>query len=419
MQAKSQQEVISAQQAAGRVAASQGAVELDPQTGNPIVDPVTGTAKINLPKYQYGLFKAGLGTEALQAEATVLANTMNAQKATGGAVDLNNSVRNFLATAGKAAYDSTDGTPAQKTAAAATVWNGLAQKAVQASNQPGQVALDPHQLEYSPGSEHVLYTAQISPGNQESLKIAQGNLQLGWAGNQLATKQFENGRLTTFTDPASQDPNSPASQRARDIIKNTLGEDLPQDMSASSIYNNPKYQPSLTSVGSNVGTARIQASQDLNKWQSFDDTVNKARSQLSSLGYTPAQFVSNWASGKVANTPELAALAGQMALLPPGVVNSAQSWDAMHATNQAMIDQANRNLKSATGGSGTGIVPGSGTSPTVTPGQPQAQPQAPLVKPNPVDKFGAQRADAARAIQLGAPKDAVAARFKKLTGQDY
>lgn len=415
-QALSEQAQLNLQQNKGRISASQDAVETDPLTGQPVIDPATGTARINMPKYQYGLFKAGLGQDAIKAQADIIANEQNQQKATGGMLDLNNSVRNFVATAAKAAYDSQTGTPEQKTAAAKTVWDALSQKMIEGSNRPGQTALDPTQFTYTPGIEHNLYTAQITPGNQENLKVAQGNLSLGWANNNLATNQFENGKLNNFTDKDSLDPASPASQRARDIVQQTTGEVLPSNMSAQQVYANPKYKDALTSSGSNVGVARNQAGQEVTKWDSFGKTLDNAKGQLSTLGFTPAQFVSNWVNGKVASTPELSALYAQMSQLPPGMINTAQNWDQMSATQKALLEQANSNYKNIgvapPSVAGPAKVVGSGTSPAVTPGQPTAPP--PATKAN----LDVERATARAAIAKGAPADAVKARFKQNFGQD-
>ena len=58
----------------------------------------------------------------------------------------------------------------------------------------------------------------------------------------------------------------------------------------------------------------------------------------------------------------------KMSQLPPNVIQTAQSFDALHAINGAMIDQASRNLKNSTPGAMPGAVtPGTGKSPAGVP----------------------------------------------------
>ena len=379
--AESKKAVLGANQAQGKNDAAANAIETDAD-GNPIVDPATGMAKINQAKYVTGLFKAGLGDDALKAQHDILVNTDQQQKNTNTQLDMNASVRNQLALQAKAAYDesiATNKDPVKAQADAKAVWESMAGRALTASknNVPGYSGLTEDQLAYTPGIEHQLYTAQITPGAQEQLKISQGNLNLGWANNSLATKQFENSRITSFTDKDSMDPSSPASQRARDIIKNTTGEVVPDSMSLGELFRNPKYQQTLSSVGNNVGVAKQKANEQLNAWQNYDAALDRAKGKLSNLGLTPGNFAENFVSKNLGSDPDLAALYAAGQQLPPGSVSTGLSWDAAKAVNGAMIDGAKRNLQSAGGNTpGASVVPGSGSSPTVSPGKPVSQPTA-------------------------------------------
>ena len=362
--ALSTQNEIKAKQDQGRVEASQYAIETDPLTGQPVVDTTTGVVKINPAKFQYGLYRAGLGSEALKAGADNIKNVLEEQKATTGMTDLNNAVRNSLATAAQAAYDQTNGSDADKTAAAKQVWDALASKAVQGSNRQGQVPLDPAQFTYTPGMEHTLYRAQITPGAQEALKVSQGQLSLGWAGNTIATNQFNNSMKLNFSDAGAQDPANPVSARARDIVFNTTGERLPDSMPATEIYNNPKYKDLLMSSGNNAGAALITAKNTLNAHTSFADTLEKAKDDLAKQGLTPANFIQNWVNKNLTVTPALTALYAQMQQMPTGLT-TAQTWESMKAVNDALTLQAQGQVKNA-GGGGANTVPLSGGVPTNT-----------------------------------------------------
>ena len=377
--------VLAQQQNLARVAASQSAIETDPTTGQPIVDPLTGTAKINMPKYQYALFQAGLGTEAMQAEAKLLENN-KAQLANQAAsqgisqtnFDQTSQIRNFVATAAAAAREQAikNGAKDGGEAAAQATWNDLSAKAVANSGKNGGTPIDPAQMSYQPGSDKVLFQAQITPGSQIALNQAQQGLDLTARNTAVAEKSLASSLQQSFTDADSMNADSPTSQRARDIVYNTTGQTLPKTMSASQIYLNPQYKGILSSTGANAGASIAAANTELNKWQSLDSTLQKAKGQLGSLNLSPAQFVQNWVSGKIGNTPELQALYSQMAQIDPNVLANAKSFDALHATNQAMIDQAGRNVKTASGQNAGAIVPGSGASPNVEPGKPVAQPNA-------------------------------------------
>lgn len=375
---QSAQQVIKTSQDRGRVKAAQEAVELG-QDGKPIVDPVTGTLKINRAKFLHGLYTAGLGGEALLAEAGQFKATQEQQKVTGTAIDMNNSVRNHLAVAAKAAYDNTPGTEAQKTAAASQVWEQLADLAIQGSEKTG-LALDKNQLKYSPGMEQVLYKAQITPGTQ--ITLDQGQQHIGIAHNQLklATAQFDNSRLTNFTDDASKDSKSAASQRARDIVRNSTGEVLPDNMTATEIYNQPKYKELLKAVGANSAAHITQARQVVNMHDSVRKSIIGARSDLAKSGLRPIQLVEHLIAGKLADNPKLRALAAQLQQLPKGVVSSADSFEALLSVNDAMGDQAKANIPIAAGNAPGSPVIGSGKSPAVTAGQ-QVIPAAEPAKP--------------------------------------
>ena len=374
---QSAQQAIKTSEDRGRVKAAQDAVELGAD-GKPSIDPLTGTLKINRAKHLYGLYRAGLGNEALEAESNQFKAMQEQQKVTGTAIDMNNSVRNHLAVAAKAKYDQTTGTDAEKTAAAKVVWEQLAQLAVDGSKKTG-LALDPNQLKYSNSLEQVLYKAQITPGTQISLDQGQQNITLGNANLKLATAQFDNSKLLNFTDDASMAPTSPASQRARDIVKNTTGEVLPADMRATDIYNNLKYKNVLTSVGANVAAHMTAARQTINRHDAIGKAIDAAQSALGAAGLRPAQFMQNWVAGKLADTPELRALYAQLSQLPPGVVSAADSFKSLKAVNDAMGDQAKVNLKTASGNAPKAPVIGSGESPNVKAGDnlvPKAEPAA-------------------------------------------
>lgn len=345
--------------------AAKDAVELD-EKGQPIVDPVTGAAKINVAKYQYGLMRANMADKAFEFQKASSMAQQEAAKATGTQFDMNNNVRNFLATSAKAAYDHTKGTEQEKQAAAEKAWTGLADLAVQGSQGQGQSPLDPEQFKYVPGREQTLYTAQINPQAQESLRVSQGSLAVSQAQQQLATKQFENSRLTNWTDDASQQAGSGSSQRARDIVFNTTGDRLPDTMSATEIYNNEKYKAALSAAGSGIAAQRGIAQSKINLFKSFDSTLDNAKTDLASQNLTPVNFLQNWASGKVKSTPSLAALAAQMQQMPAGL-SLAQNWEAMKAVNAANIKTVEADLNTAGKGSNA-IIPGSGKSPTAAPG---------------------------------------------------
>lgn len=379
--ADSAAKVLTQQQNVARVQASQSAIETDPTTGQPIVDPLTGTAKINMPKYQYALFQAGLGTEAMQAEAKLLENqkAQIANQAASQGISQTNfdqtaQIRNFIATAAAAARDQAGGGQAGEAAAQAT-WNDLATKAAANSGKNGGTPVDASQLAYLPGYDKVLYQAQITPGAQESLKQGQEGLNLQARNTAVAEKSLQSSLVQSFTDAQSMDPTSPTSQQSRAMIKNVTGEILPDTMPASQIYANPKYKGILTSTGANAGVAINNAKNEENNWLSLDDTLAKAKGKVSTLGLTPAAFMSNWVSGKLGNDPSLQALYSQMSKVNPSVVGTAQSWDALHSINQAMAYQAHNQYLTASGQNNP--------TPNSTLPQPKAPPSGPST-PTPV-----------------------------------
>lgn len=343
-------------QAQGKAQAAKDAFELDAD-GHPVIDPSTGVAKISIPKYQNNLFKAGLGMEAIKTEAEIITNQKGKLENTDKILDVTTQVRNFLANAAHATHESTPGSEDDKEAASKTMWNNLRDMVTKAPPQPGVAPLDPKQLEYLPGSTKTLYTAQIAPLNAETLKVAQGNLDIAYKNLQLSVDTFENSKKTSFTDKDSLDPNSLVSKTARSVIKNALGIDVPENVDAGTLYRNTLYTSALNSVGGAVGAARNAAAAERNKWMSLDKTIDDAKDVLGKNKWTPAQFVQNWVEGKIQNTPETQALYAQLATVPPNIVNSAQSFEALKATTGAMIDGATRNYNSFSGGPGTPAAP--------------------------------------------------------------
>lgn len=340
----------------GKIASAQNAIETDSQ-GNPIIDPSTGVAKINVPKYKYNLFATGNGDEAIKLATTINSNQQGEIANTQAGFNASTNIRNTIALAAKAAYDTTNGTPAQKQAAEQQTWEHMSQIAIQGSqNKPGVQPIDPSQLTYVPGLAASLSEAQILPGNQQALKQAQENINISNGQLKLATDQFNNSQLTNFTDPVSQDPNSPASATARAAIKNALGTDLPDNISATQIYNNPLYKSALDSTGAAVGVLRSGAATEVNKWASVQDAISAARTKLPA-GLSPANFVQNWLQGKVASTPELANLYAQLSKIDPAVLNSTQSFGALSTTANAMKAQADANYKSVGGNAPTQTSP--------------------------------------------------------------
>jgi len=337
-------------QANERIKAANDAIELDDK-GIPILDPVTGQPKFNLNKYQYGLHKAGLVDEAFKVAGTALKQSSDVYTFAAG-------VRNDVAIAAQAAYDKTPGTPAQKQKAAEATWADLSGRAVAASQQ-GQFPLSQEQFRYTPGLEKALYTASINPQAQETLK--QGMAAQDIQRDQLAlqTAQFDNSKITNFTDEASMDPNSPQSQRARAIIKQTTGEDIPEGMPVGELYRNPKYKQSLDSIGANVGVARNAALSEVTKYESASKTLESAKDALGKSGVTPLQLIQNKFDRKLLDNPKLAALYGQLQQLPPGLVTEGMGYESLKAVLNAQASHAKANVEIA-GGAG---APGRTTAP--------------------------------------------------------
>lgn len=348
IQAQSQSAQVTAQQDVGRQFAAQNAIDTNPD-GSPMIDPTTGQPKINPAKYQYLLYKAGLAKEALQDEASRIGNLQQSQIATGKQIDMNNEVRNHLAVAAKAAYDQTQGTPEQKQAAAVTVWNGLADQAVKASQGPNKTPIDPNALTYFPNAEQTLFTAQIDPATQSNLAIARQNLAINQEQLKIAQGQFQTSQKANFADPDSLDANTPVSRFFQSTVKNATGEDV-SGVSANALFNNPKYHSLLSSIGSTAGPALVGAKNTLNLYTNLGAVVDRAKDQLSAMPFTPAQFANNWVNHKIVATPELSALYGVLTQLPPDVVQTAQSWASLKAVAAAMQDQAKLNVQAAGGG---------------------------------------------------------------------
>lgn len=347
-------------QANQRIAAAQSAIETD-EGGAPVIDPATGQPRFNLNRYQYGLYKAGLVDEATKTGAEML-------KQSKDVYDFAATTRTQLALAAQAAHDRTVGTPEQKQKAAEATWKDMSGRAIAAA-QAGGFPLSPDQLRYTPGLERALYTASINPQAQEQIKLNMAAQDLQRDQFALQTDQFENSKLQNFTDEASMDPASGISQRARDIVFNTLGETLPATVSAGELHRNPKYQTALTAVGNNVGAARTAALAEVTKYESVAKTLERAKTKLSTLGLRPAQFLEQVAKGKFLDDPELAALSAQLLQLPPGMVTPGMGFDSLKAIVEAGGAHARSNVSIAAGGG----APGRATPPTA----PGAQPTAP------------------------------------------
>lgn len=361
VQAEAAAKVRGERQANERISAAQSALETDDE-GRPIIDPATGQPKFNLAKYQYGLHKAGLVDEALKTGSDALRQSKDVY-------DFTTNVRNQIAIASQAAYDSAKGTPAQKEKAARDTWAYLSEQAVQASGQ-GQFPLSMDQFKYTPGIERTLYTASINPQAQEGLKISLAQQDLARDQLALQTAQFDNSRQLSFTDETSQDPNSGPSQRARDIIFRSTGEIVPAEVSASELYRNPKYKPTLENIGAGVGAARQAALGEVTKWESVGKAIDGAKTQLSTLGLKPAQFMENYVRNNLGSNPELARLYAELSKLDPKMVSSGLSFEALKAVSDANLSHAKANVEVSGGGGAPGRTterPRPGSAPAAAP----------------------------------------------------
>jgi hypothetical protein len=328
-------------QANEQVAAAQNAFDLDDK-GNTVIDPQTGQPKFNLSKYQYGLHKAGLVDEAFKVAGTALGQSKDVYAFTAG-------VRTDLAIGAKAVYDKTPGTPAQKEKAAKQFWEDYSGRAIAASQQ-GQFPLSQDQFKYTPGIEQALYTAAINPQAQEVLKqgIAGQDIQR----DQLAlqTAQFDNSKITNFTDEASMDPNSPQSQMARQIARNA-GMKVDDNMSAGDIHRNDLTKGVLTSVGAAAGAAKKEADKVVNQYESASRALENAKDVLAKNKLTPLNLLQNKFNTKLLDDPKLLALYGQIQQLPDkSVITEGMDYNAVKAVLDGLSVNAKANAVSAVGG---------------------------------------------------------------------
>jgi hypothetical protein len=337
-------------QANERITAAQNAFDLDDK-GNPVIDPQTGQPKFNLNKYQYGLHKAGLVDEAFKVAGTALKQSTDVYNFTAG-------VRNDVAIAAQAAYDRTPGSPAAKQKAAEATWADLSGRAVAASQQ-GQFPLNQDQFKYTPGLEKALYTASINPQAQEVLKqgIAGQDIQRAQLG--LQVEQFNNSKLTNFTDDASLDPNSQASIMARQIAKD-VGMKIDDNMSAGDIHRNDLTKSVLSSVGAAAGAAKKEADKVVNQYESASSALENAKDVLAKNKITPLNLLQNKFNTKLLDDPKLLALYGQIQQLPDkSVINEGMDYNAVKAVLDGLSVNAKANAVSAVGGS-----PAKPTAPT-------------------------------------------------------
>jgi hypothetical protein len=324
--------------------AAQNSFDVD-EKGNPVIDPQTGQPKFNLAKYQYGLHKAGRTDEAFKVAGTALGQSKDVYNFAAG-------VRNDVAIAAQAAYDKTPGTPAQKQKAAEATWADLSGRAVAASQQ-GQFPLSPEQFRYTPGLEKALYTAAINPQAQEVLK--QGMAAQDIQRDQLAlqTAQFENGKLTNFTDEASMDPTSPQSEMARQVARNA-GLQVDDKMSVGEMMRNDLYKGALSSTGAAAGAARLSALGEVTKYESASKAIEGAKDVLAKNGITPLQLLQNKIDQRLLDNPKLSALRGQLLQLPPGLVTEGMSYESLKAVIDAQASHAKANVEIAGGGGAPG-----------------------------------------------------------------
>lgn len=370
VQAEAAGRVRAEQLTAAKVKAAQEAFDFDDK-GNPVLDPNTNQPKFNVAKYQYGLYRSGQFDEAVKAGADVL-------KQSKDAYDFTATARSQAALAAKAAYDRTPGTPEQKQKAAEATWRDMSQRAISASAQAG-FPISEDQLRYIPGLEQVLYTASINPATQEQLKQGMATQDIQRDQLALQTEQFENSKKLNFTDEASMDPNSGVSQRTRAIVENMLNIQLPPEMSAAEIYRNETYKGAMQSVGANVGVQRAAAQQEVTKYNSLNKAIDMAKDDLSRLGFTPAQLLSNIARGKFVDNPRLTTLA--FLLQQNNLSNYGGSFATLKMLTEAQLKHAEANVSVAAGvGPEVSRRPAPAQSRTTAPAQPGAAPAQPAGK---------------------------------------
>jgi len=326
------------------IKAAQDAFDLD-EKGNPVIDTQTGQPKFNLNKYQYGLHKAGLVDEAFKVAGTALKQSTDVYNFAAG-------VRNDVALAAQAAYDRTPGTPQEKQKAAEKTWADLSSRAVAASQQ-GQFPLSPDQFKYTPGLEKALYTAAINPQAQEVLKQGMAGQDIQRDQLALQTAQFDNSKITNFTDEASMDPNSPQSQMARQIARNA-GLQVSDGMSVGEMMRQPLYKDALSSTGAAVGAARNAALGQVTLYESASKAVENAKDVLAKNKITPLNLLQNKIDQKLMDNPKLSALRGQLLQLPPGLVTEGMSYESLKAVLDAQASHAKSNVEIAGGGGAPG-----------------------------------------------------------------
>jgi hypothetical protein len=330
------------QLAAAKVKAAQNAFDFDAD-GNPILDPNTKQPKFNLAKYQYGLHSSGNFDEALKAGADTL-------KQSKDAYEFLSTARTQAALAAQAAHDNTPGTAQQKAKAAEATWKDMTGRAVASAGEIG-FAISPEQFKYTPGLEKALYTAAINPQAQETLKQGLAAQDIQRDQLSLQTEQFDNSKKMNFTDDASMDPNSPQSQRARQIARNA-GFEVSDEMSAGEMYRTPQYKAAMDSIGANAGVARTVAQQEVNKLSGISRAIDNAKDVLAKNKVTPLNLLQNKFNRELLDDPKLAALYGLIQQLPPGLVNEGMDYNALKAVVEGLSVNAKANAASAVGGGG-------------------------------------------------------------------
>jgi hypothetical protein len=383
IEAQSQQLQLQQQLNVARVKAAQDAMEVD-SNGQPVIDPVTGTAKMNTDKYVSNLARAGLPAEGLKYQAEQFANQramLDNQAAQQGLSKTNIEMSNSInTTAANLAYGERQrlkdagASQQQQEAGAMNMYNNVQSQAIKNAPQNKGVIVDPKNLlPWQPGLDMAYNTAQISPEAQKSLKIAQQNADTSRGQLGLAQQQFGQSQLLTFTDPSSQDPNSPTSQRARDIVFNATGQQLPADVSATRINTDPFYKQYLNSAGANAAATQTSVSQDLNKWQQAKEALQNAKNDMANSGVRFDNFIQNWKAGKIQSTPSLMAYYSAISQLPPGSTDNWDSYNTANAVIDRQIISSKNSLRNvmAPGSQQNAVTPGTGVSPTPTPGNPQ------------------------------------------------
>jgi hypothetical protein len=329
------------QLAAAKVKSAQNAFDYDTD-GNIILDPNTKQPKFNAAKYQHGLYSSGNFDEALKAGADIL-------KQSKDAYDFLSNARTQAALAAQAAHDNTPGTPAQKAKAAEAMWRDMTGRAVASAGEIG-FAISPEQFKYTPGLEKALYTAAINPQAQETLKqgLAAQDIQRDQLG--LQVEQFNNSKLTNFTDDASMDPNSPVSIMSRQIARDA-GMKIDDNMSAGDIHRNDLTKGVLTSVGAAAGVAKKDASARVNQLAGLSAAIEEAKDVLAANKLTPLNLLQNKFNLKLLDDPKLAKLYGQIQQLPDkSVINEGMDYKALKAVVDGLASNAKANETSAVGG---------------------------------------------------------------------